>query len=361
MHANSRPLLFLTSALLTAGLGLSPVARAASANTPASPTLAATHPPGQTAGQLIGEDVRSTTGQDLGEIRDLTISSDGRIGYALISSGGILGVGDITRAVPFSAFTSTSTGPAKALAVDLGGADWTKAPIVRMDQLASLGTDARGREIHQYFGRPWPVGQTERPRAGAAQVRLASQIIGQQVMHHTETVGRIDDVYVHHDRALAVIDPADRTVAGQGKFVLGLDQLSWDAPAATVAQTSLTAADLAKAAPLPVDGLAVADQPYRWAPMRNDGRPLAPINEGDSSRLSTHGRASVAAVRDALQQDPTLAPAMHRVEVTPDGDQLRLTGIVGSEHLKDQLAREAARVAKGWTVKNDITVQSVAE
>jgi uncharacterized protein YrrD len=324
------------------------------------PVLTAAHPLGQSARRIIGEDVRSTTGQALGEVRDLVVSADGRVLYALISSGGILGVGDIIRAVPFSAFTSTTTGPGKALAVDLGGADWNKAPIVRLDQLDALNSDAQVRSINQYFGRPVPVVRAG-DRHEAASLRLVSQLNGQPVMHDGQTLGEISDIYLHQDRALAVIDPTDRELAARGRIVVGLDRLKWLAPNATAAETTLTSADLANAAPLPVEGIAVADQPYRWVATETSGRRLAPITDGSTAPVSVVARTPVADVRNALHADPALAPTLRRVELQANGRELRLTGTVPSEQLRQQLATAAARVARGWTVKNDLTVQSAAE
>jgi hypothetical protein len=353
---------FATALFLAAALLPHPVtaASAPAARVTDDPVLTAAHPLGQTARRIIGEDVRSTTGQALGEVRDLVVSADGRVLYALISSGGILGVGDIIRAVPFSAFTSTTTGPGKALAVDLGGADWNKAPIVRLDQLAALDTDAQVRSINQYFGRPVPVGHA-RDRHDAGSLRLVSQLNGQPVLHDGQTLGEITDIYLHQDRALAVIDPADHELAARGRIVVGLDRLSWVTPNATAAETTLTPADLANAAPLPVEGIAVADRPYRWVAAESNGRQLAPITDGSAAPVSVVARTPVADVRSAVHDDPALAPALRRVQFQANGRELRLTGTVGSEQMRQQVATETARVAKGWTVKNDLTVQSAAE
>lgn len=53
---------------------------------------------------LDGEDVKSREGEDLGNIKDLVIDCDsGRVAYAVLSYGGVLGMGDKLFAVPMSA------------------------------------------------------------------------------------------------------------------------------------------------------------------------------------------------------------------------------------------------------------------
>ena len=57
------------------------------------------------ASKLIGMNVQNPQGQDLGEIKDIVINLDsGSVSYAVLSSGGVLGVGEKLLAVPLSAF-----------------------------------------------------------------------------------------------------------------------------------------------------------------------------------------------------------------------------------------------------------------
>lgn len=52
---------------------------------------------------LNGENVRNAAGEDLGEIKDLMIdTASGTIQYAVLSFGGVLGMGDKLFAVPWN-------------------------------------------------------------------------------------------------------------------------------------------------------------------------------------------------------------------------------------------------------------------
>ncbi len=56
-----------------------------------------------TANSLIGDKIESPSGESLGTIEDLMINvSTGKVEYAVVEFGGILGIGDKLFAVPFS-------------------------------------------------------------------------------------------------------------------------------------------------------------------------------------------------------------------------------------------------------------------
>lgn len=57
------------------------------------------------ASQLIGMNIENAKGEGVGEINDLVIDGNsGRVRYAAVTYGGVLGVGDKLFAVPFEAF-----------------------------------------------------------------------------------------------------------------------------------------------------------------------------------------------------------------------------------------------------------------
>ncbi|MGI6209477.1 MAG: PRC-barrel domain-containing protein [Anaerolineae bacterium] len=56
--------------------------------------------------RAIGSEVRNPRGEDLGRVEDLVIAPDtGRVVYAVLSFGGVPGVGERWLAVPWEAFT----------------------------------------------------------------------------------------------------------------------------------------------------------------------------------------------------------------------------------------------------------------
>ena len=55
--------------------------------------------------KFIGMEVENPQGENLGEIKDIMIDSTGRVRYAAVSYGGLMGMGDKMYAVPLDAFT----------------------------------------------------------------------------------------------------------------------------------------------------------------------------------------------------------------------------------------------------------------
>ena len=54
---------------------------------------------------ITSDNVRNPAGEDLGSIKDLMIDLDsGKVRFAVVSFGGVLGMGDKLFAVPFEAF-----------------------------------------------------------------------------------------------------------------------------------------------------------------------------------------------------------------------------------------------------------------
>ncbi len=69
---------------------------------PLSPSVA--FPPNQgsyKASELVGKSVKNLQGEDIGQIEELVIGSNGEVGYAVLSFGGFLGMGDKLFAVPW--------------------------------------------------------------------------------------------------------------------------------------------------------------------------------------------------------------------------------------------------------------------
>lgn len=55
------------------------------------------------ASKIMGTDVRNLRGEKIGDIKDLVLDKNGAISYAVVSTGGFLGMGDRLHAVPWNA------------------------------------------------------------------------------------------------------------------------------------------------------------------------------------------------------------------------------------------------------------------
>ncbi len=102
---------FAQTAPAPAPADTAPMATPATPATPAAPAATAgmvEYVPAQMEGQwlasnFIGETVRGTNDENIGEINDILVDKDGGVVAAVIGVGGFLGIGEKDVAVPFKA------------------------------------------------------------------------------------------------------------------------------------------------------------------------------------------------------------------------------------------------------------------
>ena len=79
------------------------------------------------ASKITGAKVKNTTGESLGDIKDLVIDpANGQVVYAVVSFGGLMGMGDKLFAIPWRALNWTS--PKDYYILDLDKDTLKKAP-----------------------------------------------------------------------------------------------------------------------------------------------------------------------------------------------------------------------------------------
>jgi sporulation protein YlmC with PRC-barrel domain len=101
------------------------------------------------ASDLIGSNVENRQGESLGEISDLAIDpQSGRIAFALISQGGVLGVGTKFTPVPMNAITFSDN---KAI-LDVSKDKLANAPSFDKDQWPNVSDRTQIGETYRYFG-----------------------------------------------------------------------------------------------------------------------------------------------------------------------------------------------------------------
>ncbi len=169
---------------------------------------------------LIGMDVEDTDGHPLGKLRNLAFNvRDGRMLYAIVGSGGFLGIRSKLRAVPPDVLTA-ATAKRNTLALHSTAERWVNSPTFKGSQAASLGDPDRMRQIYLYYGKRPPsmaasgTGQSRASRRGALaptgndrgqgagrqDLKFASDIIDATVLDRDQTkVGSVLDLLVAFD------------------------------------------------------------------------------------------------------------------------------------------------------------------
>ena len=103
------------------------------------------------ADTLMGEDVYNRQEEDLGDIKEIMIDmQSGQIAYAVLSFGGILGMGDKLFAVPWQALQLDTVN--KRFILDCAKEKLENAPGFDKDQWPDMASAEFGGQIHGFYG-----------------------------------------------------------------------------------------------------------------------------------------------------------------------------------------------------------------
>jgi sporulation protein YlmC with PRC-barrel domain len=104
------------------------------------------------ASTIIGSEVKNEQGNYLGRITDLMIDpADGRIAFAVLSHGGVLGIPMRFVAVPFRALTPGHEN--KVFLLDVSKEKIAAAPSFDRDHWPDLRNRDWSRDIYRYYGQ----------------------------------------------------------------------------------------------------------------------------------------------------------------------------------------------------------------
>jgi sporulation protein YlmC with PRC-barrel domain len=100
---------------------------------------------------LVGNDVFNHKNEDLGDIKEIMLDMrSGRVGYAVLSFGGFLGLGEKLFAVPWKALTLDTLNKRFVLNVEK---DRLKdAPGFDKTQWPNMADQSWAKQIHSYYG-----------------------------------------------------------------------------------------------------------------------------------------------------------------------------------------------------------------
>jgi sporulation protein YlmC with PRC-barrel domain len=103
------------------------------------------------AATLDGNRVISSDGEDIGKIKDIMLDvRSGRVAYAVLSSGGFLGIGDKLLAIPWQALTLDTQ--QKCFVLNMIAERVKNAPGFDKDHWPSMADQTWATSVHQYYG-----------------------------------------------------------------------------------------------------------------------------------------------------------------------------------------------------------------
>lgn len=104
------------------------------------------------AATLTGDKVVNAANDDLGKIEEIMLDvPTGRIAYAVMSSGGFLGMGDRLFAIPWQALQIDTD--KECFVLDIDKKRLENAPGFDKDHWPSMADTAWATNVHTYYGR----------------------------------------------------------------------------------------------------------------------------------------------------------------------------------------------------------------
>src|SRR5580698_6846136 len=105
------------------------------------------------AATLDGDRVMSSDGHDVGKLKDIMLDiRSGRIAYAVLSTGGFLGIGDKLLAIPWSALTLDTDN--KSFILNVSAAEVKNAPGFDKDHWPAMADPQWASDLHDYYRTP---------------------------------------------------------------------------------------------------------------------------------------------------------------------------------------------------------------
>jgi len=100
---------------------------------------------------LMGNDVYNNDGEDLGDIKEFMIDmASGKVAYAVLSYGGMLGLGDKLFAVPWSALRLDTEN--KRFTLNVLKESLKDAPGFDKDHWPSMADQVWAAGVHNFYG-----------------------------------------------------------------------------------------------------------------------------------------------------------------------------------------------------------------
>lgn len=96
---------------------------------------------------VVGSGVKDLAGKDAGKIEDLLLEHDGDVAYAIVSFGGLLGVGDKLFAVPWNAVILDSEG--RTVHIDVKKETLERSPSFSRDKWPDANDREWAREVRK--------------------------------------------------------------------------------------------------------------------------------------------------------------------------------------------------------------------
>ncbi|RJQ48424.1 MAG: PRC-barrel domain containing protein [Desulfobacteraceae bacterium] len=111
---------------------------------------------GAKASEILDKSIVNAQGEELGQVEDLIVSSNGEISHLIISKGGVLGVGEDLIPIPWS--TAQASFQDDKLVVNLEKEKLDQAPSFKSDSWDEFFSPGYQENVRSYYGEEGAAG-----------------------------------------------------------------------------------------------------------------------------------------------------------------------------------------------------------
>jgi PRC-barrel domain len=163
---------------------------------------------------LIGAHVVNRANARVADVRDLVLSPDGAVKYAVLGFAGVAGVGESYTAAPFDVMNIRLDDGKWAVNLDMTAEEFMNAPTIRSEDYRELTDPQWIARVDQFFTPRSESENKERPDAGAAarrpraveQVILAGKIRGAKPTNtQNQELGKLEDLLLDREDRVAFV------------------------------------------------------------------------------------------------------------------------------------------------------------
>ena len=176
---------------------------------------------------LIGTHVVNRANTTVADVRDLVLSPEGDVKFAVLGFGGVAGVGESYTAAPFDVMDVRVDDGKWAVNLEMAAEEFKKAPTIRSEDYRELTDPQWIARIDHFFTprsesenkeRPGTAGGATRDHRAVIHVILASKVRGAKPKNtENHELGKLEDLLLDRDDRVAF------AILGRGGLI-GIDE-----------------------------------------------------------------------------------------------------------------------------------------
>lgn len=197
-----------------------------------------------TAHRLAGRKLLGEDGKELGTVKDFLVDTGtGRVAYAVVSTGGVAGIGDKLHLIPYGMLRHRDQDrdfQASIAADELG-----RAPVLNEEQFEENRIAVTHSE-QQQIDTAFHSAVATNPDMPAGHLVRAAKLNGGKITSNGEKLGTVEGVVIPRDstRAMALVKPEHKVTGADHGFLVPFERMKFEAGKHERVTTTLTQADL---------------------------------------------------------------------------------------------------------------------